>query len=497
MLKLFSLFFLVPAFSFAVKLNTRVDIKPPQPKEVEHKLEKHGDVRLDEYFWLKDRKNPEVINYLKAENKYLDKIFEPTEDLQTTLFKEMRSRIKEDDSTYPLKDGMFYYYTRFEKDKQYPIYARKTSPGDKKEEVLFDVNQLAAKHEFYSARYEISPDHNMAALAYDTVGRRFYNIKFKDLKTGQFLKGEIKDVTDNMVWANDNQTLFYVKQDKEILRYYQVYRYNIRTAKSELVYEEKQDTYETFVTDSLTRKHIFINIASTLSNEVRIINADQPAKEAELLFAREKEHEFRVTEDDTYYYILSNKNAKNFRILRTPIEKPSLANADVWLAHRDETFIDNFMVFKEVVAVASRENGLTQIEVYNKADKKSQKLNFQDTAYSVELGDNAEYDTNEIRYIYYSLRSPSSVYDYDLTQQKSVLRKTKEVPNYDMSRSRQSPDQPHRDAPGRRGRRSPGDRPGRLSRRAGPPVSPSPCRGRPDRPVRAHSQESPAPTDPR
>lgn len=415
--------------STAIAEKQNQALSAPIAPQKEFKLEKHGDVRIDEYYWLKERKNPEVIKYLKAENNYLKKNLKSTEKLQKQLFTEMKSRIKEDDSTYPLKDGPYYYYTRFEKNKQYPIYARKADLAGK-EEILFNVNTLAQGKNFYSANYQTSPNHKLAALTYDTVGRRFYNIKFKDLSTGKFLKGEIKNVTNNVVWAADNKTLFYIKQDAETLRWYQVYRYNIESQKSELVFEEKQDTFEVYVNDSLTKKHIFIVSGSTLSNEVRVIPANTPTAEASLLFPREKEHEFSVTEDEDYFYILSNKDAKDFQILRTPIKSPSFKNAEVWLKHRKGVHIDNFIVFKDYVTVASRENGLTQLEVFDKKTKAQTKLNFQDTAYSVELGSNAEYDTPSVRYVYYSLRRPASVYDYEFSTQQSVLRKTKEVPNF-------------------------------------------------------------------
>lgn len=414
---------------FTIHAFAEKQIPAPTVAAKEFKLEKHGDVRIDEYYWLKDRKNPDVIKYLKAENDYLKKNLKSTEKLQKKLFTEMKSRIKEDDSTYPLKDGPYYYYTRYEKNKQYPIYARKTDLAGK-EEILFNVNELAKGKNFYSANYQTSPNHKLAALTYDTVGRRFYNIKFKDLSTGKFLKGEIKNVTNNITWAEDNKTLFYIKQDPETLRWFQVYRYNIETQKSELVYEEKQDTFEVYVNDSLVRKHIFIISGSTLSSEVRVIPSSTPNVAPLLLFPREKEHEFSVTEDEEYFYILSNKDAKDFQILRTPSKSPSFKNAEVWLKHRKGVHIDNFIVFKDYVTLASRENGLTQIEVFDKKTKSQQKLNFQDTAYTVELGSNAEYNSSNVRYFYHSLRRPPSVYDYEFATQQSILRKTKEVPNY-------------------------------------------------------------------
>lgn len=414
--------FAIPSFASTI-------IKPPLAAEKEYKLEKHGDIRIDEYYWMKDRKNPDVINYLKSENNYLNTTLNSTKKLQQELFKEMRSHIKENDSSYPVKDGEFYYYTRYNKGEQYPIYARKKNLTAK-EEILFNVNQLAKGKNFYSASYEISPNHKIAALAYDTKGRRFYNIKFKNLSTGRFLKNEIKSVTNNIEWAADNKTLFYVKQDPETLRWHQVYRYNIETNKTDLVYEEKEDTYEASIYTSLIKKHIFITSNSTLSAEVRVIPANSTNEKPQLLFPREKQHEFSVTEDDSYFYILSNKNARDFQILRTPIANPSFAKAEIWLSERKGIHIDNFMVFKDYVTLVSRENGLTQIEVLDKNTKKIDKLTFEDAAHTVELGTNAEYNSPFVRYVYYSLRSPASIYDYEFNIKKTLLRKTKEVPHY-------------------------------------------------------------------
>ena len=237
-------------------------------------------------------------------------------------------------------------------------------------------------------------------------------------------------MTGNVAWAADNRSLFYVKQDPNTLRWFQVYRYSLDTHKAELVFEEKQDTFETTVSSSLTEKHIFIHSTSTLSTEVRVIPAEFPATPPVLLFPREPNHEFSVTEDDKYFYILTNKDAKDFKILRTPIAKPSFADAEEWLPHRIGTHIDTFMVFKDYVTLASRENGLTQIEIMDKNTKALSKLSFEDSAFSVELGSNAEFTTDSVRYVYNSLRSPPSVYDYNFKTKQSTLRKAKTVPTY-------------------------------------------------------------------
>ena len=434
--------FLFCSISHASSLiENSTKIKPPAAEKIDHKLEKHGDVRVDEYYWMKQRENPKVIRYLKAENKYLDQVFKPTEKLQKNLFQEMRSRMKEDDSSYPLKRGPWYYYSRYEKGRQYPIFARKKSIDAKDEEIIFDVNKLAKSHEYYSADYEVSPDHQFAALSYDSVGRRFYNLKVKDLKTGKFLKHQLKNISNNLVWANDNIHLFYAKQDPETLRHYQVWRFNTNTGQNILVYEEKDETFETFIGTSLVRQNIFIISQSTLSSETRTIPADQPLLQPKLLFARERGHEFSVTEDDRYFYILSNKNALNFQILRYPKSKADVLaansvgakfeDAEVWLKHRSESHIDNFEVFKDHLVVNSRSGGLMQLELINKQTREIEKISFQDSAYSVEIGSNAEYDAESVRYIYQSLRSPVSIWDWNFKEHKSVLRKTKEVPNYD------------------------------------------------------------------
>lgn len=400
---------------------------PPKAKSRPHQLEKHSDVRQDEFFWLKDRKNPEVIQYLKAENRYTDQVMKATRTLQKKLFAEMKARVKEDDSTYPVQNGDYHYYTRFEKGREYPLYARKKGLTAA-EEIIFDINKEARGHSFYSANYSISPSHNLAALVFDTTGRRFYSVKFKDLKTGRFLKNSLKDVTGNLAWAPDSETLFYTKQDAETLRSYQVYRYHLPTAKSELIYEEKTDTFEAYVSSSLSRKHIFIHSYSTLSNETRTIPADKPNSEPQLIYPREREHEFSVTEDMSHFYILSNKNAKDFQILRASFSNP--AQTEVWLAHRPGVHLDDILVLKDYVVLESRENGLTQLEVIDKNTKKIKKLSFADSAYTVELGSNAMYEQTHVRYSYDSMRSPVSIYDYDFTEEKSTLRKAKEVPTY-------------------------------------------------------------------
>lgn len=415
----------------AALLSYDKSLPPPTARIIPYKMQEHGSTRTDDYFWLKERNKPEVLNYLKAENKYLNTTFKPVQNFKKQLFEEMKGRLAESETSYPVKDGSFYYFKRFEKNKQYPIYLRKPSLDDTaKEEVIIDVNKLAKGHSYYKAWYEISPDGNMAALIFDTAGRRFYNIKFKDLKTGKFLNNSIKKITEDVVWANDNQTIFYTKQDPETLRHDRVFRYNLKTNKSELIYQEKDETFEIYLSQSLAKKHVFINMMSTLSTEVGTISLDKPTEPMRLIFPREKNVEISVSEDENSFYFLTNKNSKNFKLMKTSFESPSMDKAEEVVAHRSDTYLGDFIVLKDYLALSTRSDGLTQIEILNKKNKNVKKVSFADSSYLVELGDNQEYDSTSLRYNYESMRLPPSVYDYDFAIGKSALRKTKEVLNY-------------------------------------------------------------------
>lgn len=421
--------------------KTTSNIKPPVAKQIEHRLEKFGDIRNDEYYWLKERKNPKVIQYLKDENSYLKKSLPSVFKLQQTIFKEMKSRLKDEDSTFPVKDGDYYYYSRFDKGSEYPVFIRKKDLHSKQEEIVFDINQLSKGHDYYSAHYNMSPDGHIAALTIDTVGRRFYTLQFKDMLTGKMLPDQISDITDNVIWAADNQTVFYTQQDPETLRWSKIYRYNLKEKKPVLVYEEKQDTFDCSVSESLSRQHIFISTDSTLSSEVLTLPAAEPTTTPKILISREPGHEFSTTEDDQNYYIVSNKNSKDFEVFKISFadaekaktNKELFAKADIWVKQRNGVHIDDLEVFKDFAVVVSREKALVHLEVINKKNMSSHKVDFADTAYSVELTANTEYNQNFVRYAYDSLRTPPSIYDYNFVTQTSALRKTKEVSNYDAA----------------------------------------------------------------
>ncbi len=274
------------------------EVSPPVAKVVPKRLEAHGDVRVDDYYWLRERDNPDVLAYLEAENAYLEAVMKHTEGLQEQLFQEIKGRIKKDDSTVPYAYDGYYYFTRVEADKEYKIYCRKKGSLDAREEILVDANELAEGYEYFSIRgVRVSSGRDKLVFGVDTVGRRFYELRFKNLTTGAMYADVISDVTPNVAWANDNKTLFYTKQDPETLRWNRIFRHELGTpvARDELVYEENDETFSSFVFKTRSRKYIIIGSAHTLSSEYRFVDADRPAGEFTVIEPRERDHEYGLT----------------------------------------------------------------------------------------------------------------------------------------------------------------------------------------------------------
>ncbi len=271
-------------------------MQAPIAKKIEKKLEKHGDIRIDNYYWLNDRENPEVIAYLEEENKYTEAILKPTEELQAKLFDEMKSRIKEDDSSVPYKLNGYWYLTEFQKGKEYPIHKRRKDSLDNADEIIFDVNPMAEGHAYYKlGGISISPDNKLACFGVDNVSRRIYTIQVKNLETGEILEDKIENTTGGSVWAADNETFFYTRKD-ETLRAYQIWKHKLGTPTSEdvLVFEEEDDTFSAFVYKSKSRAYIIIGSSSTVSDEYRFIPADQPDAEFKIFQARERDLEYSI-----------------------------------------------------------------------------------------------------------------------------------------------------------------------------------------------------------
>ncbi|MGZ6411839.1 MAG: S9 family peptidase [Bdellovibrio sp.] len=419
--------------SFGVSCMHSNYLNYPRPEKIKTQLTKHGDIRVDDYFWLRERKNPRVIDYIQKENAYTEEMMKPVKGLEGTIYSELKSRIKEDESSVPVKDGDYFYSARYEAGQQYPLYIRqKGSSGQ--EEILINVPELSKGHKYFnSTGPRISLNQNMLAYAVDTVGRRFYTIYFKDLKTGQMLSDRIENVTSNFTWANDNETIFYTQQNPETLRAEKIYRYNLKTKEKDLIYFEKDDTFSVSVYKSLSDKFIYINSAATLSTEVHFLPADKPFEKFKVFSHREKNHEYSVTDGGDKFYIITNKNAPNFKLMVTDINHTQEKHWNELIPHREDTYLENVSVFKNFIALDERHDGLTQVRIAGTDASHPYKITFSDSSYIAFVGDNREFDSEWLRFSYQSLRIPDSVYEINVKTKEQVLKKTKEIPNYNAN----------------------------------------------------------------
>jgi oligopeptidase B len=425
----------VTHMSFANK-----DSKPIAKKQIQI-LKKHNDKRTDPYFWMNKRDSKEVLAYLKDENEYYESVMKPYAHLKTDLYNEIRGRMKDDEESVPYKKGPFYYFTRYTKGAEYPVFMRHPAES-KKEEVLLDIPALAkGKKYFQVGSMSLSPDHTILAYAVDTVGRRFYDIHFRDLKNKKMIEYKIPATTGSFAWANDNKTFFFTKQDAKTLRADKIYRGQLGSDKFELIFEEKDEAFHMNLTKSLTSQTILINSSSTLSTEVQVLSADEPMKAPRTFLKREKKHEYSVTDAGDRFYVISNWKAKNFQVLEVLKDKAAdkgalfeKKNLKVLIAHSSKVFIEDIYAFEKYFVIGQRQNALTELVVYKRSDKKSEQkktsIQFKDEAYVAGFGANAEYASDKFRYEYESLSQPPTTYDYDLKSGKSEIVKVKDVPNY-------------------------------------------------------------------
>ncbi len=406
------------------------DLRPPMAKAVSTELEKHGHVRVDDYYWLKEREDPEVIAYLEAENEYTDAVLAHTSGFQQELFDEIVARIKEDDSSVPYREDAFFYYTRFEEGGEYPIYCRKKGSLDAPEEVLLNGNHLAEGHEFFQLRgVNVSSDHKIVAYGTDTVGRRFYTLKFRDLETGEDLPEAIPNVTPNNAWANDGTTFFYTRQHPQTLRWYRIYKHEVGTdpSQDELVYEEADEEFDSFVFKTKSKRFLLLGSAQTQSSEYRFLDAGNPSGEFQLFLPREENHEYSIDHFGDKFFIRTNWEAKNFRLMEAPIGATTKNEWSEVLPHRKDVFLSNFEIFRDHLVIAERKGGLIQMRIRPWDGSEEHYLDFGEPAYDAGFGDNPEFDTTVLRYEYSSLTTPESVYDYDMTTRDKTLLKQDEV----------------------------------------------------------------------
>jgi len=400
---------------------------PPQAEKFPKELPAHDTVRIDDYYWMNDRENPDVIEYLHSENDYFEKMTAHTKELQNKLFKEVKSRIKEDDSSVPYKLNGYWYLTRYEKGKDYPIYSRKKDSLEAREEILFNVNEMAQGYDYYSlGGLNVSPDNKLVAFGVDTLSRRKYTIHLKNLETGEILPLKIETTTGSSTWANDNQTLYYTKKDEQTLRSNQIYKHILGTnpAKDKLVYEEKDETFNTYIYKSKSKKFLIIGSNSTLTSEFQILEADNPEEEFRTFTPRQRGLEYGISHYDDSFYILTNKDeATNFKIMKTPVDKTFVENWVEVVPHREDYLLEDIDIFKKYLVISERNNGLNKIKIIRWDNGDSYYLPFDNETYTAYTSINPDFDTDILRYTYNSLNTPTSVIDFNMaTREKRVLK---------------------------------------------------------------------------
>jgi len=407
------------------------NIQAPIAKIIPKQLVKHKNTRTDNYFWLNERENPEVIAYLNQENEYYNAKTAHTKQFQTELFEEMKARIKEDDQSVPYFYNGYYYITRYEKGQDYPIYARKKESLSAPEEILFNCNEMAKGHSYFQlGGLSVSPNNKYASFGVDTQGRRIYTIQVKDLETGEILSDTIKNVTGGSVWANDNATLFYTQQDKVTLRSDKVYRHKLGTdaKKDILVFDEKDDTFNVYVYKEKSRKYLVIGSGSTLTSEYRILNADQPEGEFQVFQPRVRGLEYSISHYGDSFYVLTNKDkATNFKLMKTPETATLKKHWKDVIPHREEVLLEGIDIFKNYLVVEERSNGLNHIRIMPWSGSGDYYLPFDNETYNAYTTTNIDFDTDVLRYGYQSMATPSSVIDFNMATKTKVVLKEQEV----------------------------------------------------------------------
>lgn len=427
------------AFLLAITIGSGQN-KPPTAKKIPDTLMIHGDSRIDNYFWMRlsdDQKNAEqpdaqtqdVLDYLRAENTYLEKELDQLNELREDLYKEMTGRIKEDDASVPVTENGYSYYTRYEKGNDYPLYCRKKIGLDSKEEILLNGPEMAKGHNYFAiSNLSVSPDNKLLIYGVDTISRRRYNLYIKDLATGTLLKDVVENTTGSGVWANDNQTFFYTSKDMQTLRSDKVFKHTLGASQSsdKLIYNEKDEEYSTWVSKSKSKDYIFINSRQTLSTETRFLDANNPDGDFIIIQPRERNLLYDVDHYGDKFYIVTNNEAKNFKLVKTPLNKTTKENWEDVIPHREDVFLEGIELFKDYLVVQERKDGLRQIRIM-KWSGGDYYLEFSDPTYSAYISANPEFETDILRYGYSSFSTPNSVYDFNMDTKEKMLLKQDEV----------------------------------------------------------------------
>ena len=432
-IKFLSLILISSLFSCDTKTQKSMSELPKAPlaKQIPKNLTIHDDVRVDEFYWLKDRENPEVIDYLNNENDYYNAHTAHTKEFQTSLFEEMKSRIKEDDSSVPYKYNGYWYITKYEKGKDYPIYTRKKESLEAAEELLFDCNEMAKDHSYFRlVGLNINPNNDLVSYGIDTTGRRQYTLHIKDLKTNTIFKDEISNTTGGSTWANDNKTLFYTLKDETTLRSEAIYKHRLNSEQKsdELIYEETDDTFGVSVYKTKSKKYLVIVSYSTLTTEYQVLNANTPDGDFKVFQPRTRGLEYGISHYEDSFYIVSNADgAQNFKLSKT---SETQTEKEYWkdvIPHRESVLLEGIEIFKDFLVVSERENGLNQIHIKRWDGAANYYLPFESETYTAYTTINIDFDTTVLRYGYQSLTTPSSVIDFDMVTETKTIKKEQEV----------------------------------------------------------------------
>lgn len=407
------------------------ELKPPNALKKDKKLIKHGDVRIDNYFWMNERDSTAVLDYLAAENDYYQLVTSKTQYLRENLFEEMKSRVKEDDESVPYKLNGYWYITRYSEGKDYPVYLRKKGTMEAPEEILFDCNELAKDHSYFDLKgINISRDNKLAAFATDTISRRVYTIYIKNLETGEVYETGITNASGSSTWANDNKTLFYTTKDSQTLRSDSVYKYILGSKKgqNELVYREEDETFNAFVYKTKSKKYIVIGSTSTLTTEFRVLEADKPWGDFTIFQERIRGLEYHIFHYDNKFYILTNKDkAFNFKLMETPEGQTGKENWKDVIRHRKEVLLEDVDIFKEFLVISERTNGLNEIRIMCWDGKDDYYLPFDNETYMAFGTTNPDFDTEIFRYSYNSLTTPVSTIDFNMVTREKTIKKEQEI----------------------------------------------------------------------
>ena len=432
-LQFLSLILISSLFSCDTKTQNSMSELPNAPlaKQIPKNLTIHDDVRVDEFYWLNDRENPEVIDYLNKENDYYNAHTAHTKEFQTSLFEEMKSRIKEDDSSVPYKYNGYWYITKYETGKDYPIYTRKKGTLEAEEELLFDCNEMAKDHSYFRlVGLNINLNNDLVSYGIDTTGRRQYTLHIKDLKTNTVLKDEISNTTGGSTWANDNKTLFYTKKDETTLRSEAIYKHRLNSSQEsdELIYEETDDTFGVSVYKTKSKKYLVIVSYSTLTTEYQILNANNPDGDFKVFQPRTRGLEYSISHFEDLFYIVSNVyGAQNFKLSKTSETQTEKTYWNDVIPHRENVLLEDIEIFKDFLVVSERENGLNQIHIKRWDGSGSYYLPFESETYTAYTTTNIDFDTSVLRYSYQSLTTPSSIIDFDMVTKTKTIKKEQEV----------------------------------------------------------------------